>query len=494
MNISESYNKYRESDIYKNYDRNRALFLGKSADVFYQDVIQRVKLEYMGVITRNDNYPVLLRNTDGKGYIIELKPFKPLVVGNNILGAVTKLYAEFAANVEPQITIKEKALELLKNIDLQEKTEEAMCVQSYAGKLLLKGAIEEQKIGLEIIEPNQYFEIKKYDKTESYVIYAIDKKTLLTEIYSLGKTEYREYVVKKKELIEVEYRHDLTEYGAIKNGLGYVKYYDGWQVVEINNLFKRSDYLEDLVVLNRELVIGDTLTSQAFDKVANPLLQIPEGSLEYDEQGSLKVNIKDRLLIVNPEDKELKQIALETKTAEWNLHRANLIEQIYQNLGVNEQAFGLNKNGIASGEAKRRDLERTLSTVMAKRDKIYLAFEKILKWGYKEIYKEELDIKINGKDILVLSTIEKIQIAVQGITAGILSLESAIKFINISDSSEEEEIQKIKSNIAYKEKLITMLQMLNSIDTENRIAGSVKDQVDDLIKELKLDEKESISS
>ena len=52
------------------------------------------------------------------------------------------------------------------------------------------------------------------------------------------------------------------------------------------------------------------------------------------------------VIIVDPEDKDLKQVELKTKTEEWKTHRTGIIEQIYIATGTNEQAFGLNKNGI----------------------------------------------------------------------------------------------------------------------------------------------------
>ena len=427
----EGYKKLKNSEIYKNYERNKKLFDGKSSEVFYNAVLSRVKLEYMGVIDSNNKYYEFVR--EGNTIVRREKSFKDLIVGNNILGSITKLYAEFASNSEPTVNLEEEKKNILEKIDLQDKTSEAVAIQSYGGKLLLKGFIVDNSLYLDIIAPVQYFTVPSIlseEIIEKYVIFNEEKRILKAEIYSEGCTEYRKYKVEGQKFEEIDYEADLTQYGAIKDGKGWKKTYKGWQVVEVHNLFKRSDYVEDLVILNRELVVGDTLTSQAFDKVANPLLQVPEGALEYDEEG----NINDRVIIVDPEDKDLKQVELKTKTEEWKTHRTGIVEQIYIATGTNEQAFGLNKNGIpASGEAKRRDLERIISTVITKRDRVFAGFEKIVKWGYSIIHNSELDITISGKDILSLGVGEKIIIAVQGITSGILSIESAIKYVNIGD-------------------------------------------------------------
>ena len=444
----------------------------------------------MGVIDSNNKYYEFVR--EGNTIVRREKSFKDLIVGNNILGSITKLYAELASNSEPTINLEEEKKNILEKIDLQDKTSEAVAIQSYGGKLLLKGFIVDNSLYLDIIAPHQYFvvpSILSEEIIEKYVIFTEEKRTLKAEIYSEGCTEYRMYKISGQNFEEIDYEVDLTQYGATKDGKGWKKVYKGWQVVEVHNLFKRSDYVEDLVILNRELVVGDTLTSQAFDKVANPLLQVPEGALEYDEEGNLTVKINDRVIIVDPEDKDLKQVELKTKTEEWKTHRTGIVEQIYIATGTNEQAFGLNKNGTAaSGEAKRRDLERIVSTVITKRDRVFAGFEKIIKWGYSTIYNGELDITISGKDILSLGVGEKIIIAVQGITSGILSIESAIKYVNVADVDITEEMKRLKNDLAYKTKLIEALQTLSQLDTEERVAGLIKKQADELMEELGLNE------
>ena len=486
----EGYKKLKSSEIYKNYERNKKLFDGKSSEVFYNAVLSRVKLEYMGVIDSNNKYYEFVR--EGNTIVRREKSFKDLIVGNNILGSITKLYAELASNSEPTINLEDGKKGILEKIDLQDKTSEAVAIQSYGGKLLLKGFIADNNLYLDIVAPHQYFTVPSIlseEIIEKYVIFTEEKRIVKVEIYSEGCTEYRKYKIEGQNFEEIDYEIDLSQYGATKDGKGWKKVYKDWQVIEVHNLFKRSDYVEDLVILNRELVVGDTLTSQAFDKVANPLLQVPEGALEYDEEGNLTVKINDRVIIVDPEDKDLKQVELKTKTEEWKIHRTGIVEQIYIATGTNEQAFGLNKNGTAaSGEAKRRDLERIISTVITKRDRVFAGFEKIVKWGYSIIHNGELDIKISGKDILSLGVGEKIIIAAQGITSGILSIESAIKYVNIGDVDIDEEMTRLKSDLAYKTKLIEALQTLSQLDTEERVAGLIKKQADELIEELGLNE------
>ncbi|WP_339980241.1 hypothetical protein [Fusobacterium necrophorum] len=124
---------------------------------------------------------------------------------------------------------------------------------------------------------------------------------------------------------------------------------------------------------------------------------------------------------------------------------------------------------------------------------MFTGFEKVIKWGYQELYHQELEVIITGKDILSLGVGEKILIAVQGISSGILSIESAIKYVNIADINVEDELRRVKTDLSYRTKLIESLRILQEIDTEERVAGLLKKQGDELIKELGLDEEEPVS-
>ena len=218
----------------------------------------------MGVIDSNNKYYEFVR--EGNTIVRREKSFKDLIVGNNILGSITKLYAELASNSEPTINLEEEKKNILEKIDLQDKTSEAVAIQSYGGKLLLKGFIVDNSLYLDIIAPHQYFvvpSILSEEIIEKYVIFNEEKRTLKAEIYSEGCTEYRMYKIEGQKFEEVDYGNDLSQYGATKDGKGWKKVYKGWQVVEVHNLFKRSDYVEDLVILNRELVVGDTLIASS---------------------------------------------------------------------------------------------------------------------------------------------------------------------------------------------------------------------------------------
>jgi hypothetical protein len=496
--ILKAYNDYLLTDIYKNCDRYRKLSDGKSTDVFFADVKARVNLEYMGIVDKQgymNTYSMsngsLTSNSKGCS-------LKDLVVGNGLLQATTRLYAEYATS--KKLVTNQKDFELIKDFDLDDLLGKTMVIQSWAGRLLLKGVTELEKFSFYPVTPKDYFPIRnEYNPKliDGYVIYNLsaddkNKNTLICEIYELDSIEYRAYKINDNSIIETPYPFDLTKNGMIADGLGYKdNQAQGWAVVEIENIFGTSDYNDDLVGNVRELVIGDTLTSQAFQKVANPLLQVPDSVIEIDTNGRSTVRLDGRVVVVNKDDKDVKQVQLETKTQEWKLQKEDIKNDIYKQLGVNDLAFGIDLGGsIASGEAKRRSLERTIATVESKRAKCITGIKNIILWGYKKLKGQEIDLEIEAQDILSLSLTEKMAIVVQGIQNNVMSLETAIKFLGILGKNADEEIELIKTNVAYQEKLINIMNTLAGITREEQLQVKLEELSKDIMKDLGLEVKE----
>ena len=497
--ILKAYNDYIQTDIHRNCEKYRKLSDGKSADVFFADVRSRVNLEYMGIVDNKgymksyyiDNFKSL--RTNSIGYSL-----KDLVVGNGILQATTRLYAEYATS--KKLVTNQKDFELIKDFDLDDLLGKTMVIQSWAGKLLLKGVTQLDRFSFYPVTPKDYFPIRnEYNPKliDGYVIYNLSqddksKKTLICEIYELDSIEYRAYKITDKNIQELPYPYDLKINGMILDGLGYRdKQAQGWAVVEIENIFGKSDYNDDLVGSVRELVIEDTLTSEAFQKVANPLLQVPDSVIEIDKNGRSTVRLDGRVIIVNKDDKEVKQVQLETKTPEWKLHKEDIKNDIYKQLGVNDLAFGIDLGGsISSGEAKRRSLERTIATVESKRSKCITGIKNIILWGYRKLKGQEIDLQIEAQDILSLSLTEKMAIVVQGIQNNVMSLETAIKFLGILGKEADEEITLIKTNVTYQEKLINILNILAGITREEELQVKLEELSKDIMKDLGLEVKE----
>lgn len=496
--ILKAYNDYLLTDIYKNCDRYRKLSDGKSADVFFKDVKARVNLEYMGIVDKQGYMSTYSMSngslvSDSKGCSL-----KDLVVGNGLLQATTRLYAEYATS--KKLVTNQKDFELIKDFDLDDLLGKAMIIQSWAGRLLLKGVTELEKFSFYPVTPKDYFQIRnEYNPKliDGYVIYNLsqddkNKNTLICEIYELDSIEYRAYKINDSSISEISYPFDLTKNGMIADGLGYKdNQAQGWAVVEIENIFGTSDYNDDLVGNVRELVIGDTLTSQAFQKVANPLLQVPDSLIEVDTNGRSTVRLDNRVVVLSKDDKEVKQVQLETKTQEWKLQRENLQNDAYKQLGVNDLAFGIDLGGsISSGEAKRRSLERIIATVESKRVKCITGIKNIILWGYKKLKGQDIDLQIEVQDILSLSLTEKMVIVVQGIQNNLMSLETAIKFLGLLGEKPDKEIGSIKTNITYQEKLINIMNILAGITREEQLQVKLEELSKDIMKDLGLEVKE----
>nr|DAS94769.1 MAG TPA: portal protein [Caudoviricetes sp.] len=496
--ILEAYNEYLLTDIYKNCDKYRKLSDGKSADVFFSDVKTRVNLEYMGIVNKQGYMNTYSMSNGSLVSDSKSCSLKDLVVGNGILQATTRLYAEYATS--KKLVTNQKDFELIKDFDLDDLLGKTMVIQSWAGRLLLKGVTQLDRFSFYPVTPKDYFPIRnEYNPKliDGYVIYNLsaddkNKNTLICEIYELDSIEYRAYKINDKSISEAPYPFDLTKNGMIADGLGYKdNQAQGWAVVEIENIFGTSDYNDDLVGNVRELVIGDTLTSQAFQKVANPLLQVPDSVIEIDTNGRSTVRLDGRVVVVNKDDKEVKQVQLETKTQEWKLQRENLQNEAYKQLGVNDLAFGIDLGGsISSGEAKRRSLERTIATVESKRAKCITGIKNIILWGYKKLKGQEIDLEIEAQDILSLSLTEKMAIVVQGIQNNVMSLETAIKFLGILGKDTDDEIALIKANVGYQEKLINIMNTLAGITREEQLQVKLEELSKDIMKDLGLEVKE----
>lgn len=491
--IKEAYINYKNSKQYKNLDKYRKLSDGESADVFALDVAKRVKMEYMGALGKENEY-YIYSMVDNKGLKSEKGGhIKDLVCSYGVLQAITRLYAEYGTSKPLIINTNKEIL-----IDLDTLLAKSMIIQSWAGKVLIKGVISgDKKYSFYAITPKDYFSINnEYNPNikDAYVVYQIqnadknqNKKIMLCEIYEENNIWYKAYSINGDEILnEIEYPNNLSINGMKKIGLGYKDpNAKGWAVQEIQNIFGKSDYNDDLIKTVREIIIGDTLTSQAFQKVANPLIQVPDSLLEIDNQGRTVVNLDDRVVVVRATDRELKQIQMETKTNEWKEHRKILVDDIYRQTGVNDLAFGISIDGtVASGEAKRRSLERVIATVLSKREKCIEAFKKMIVWAYERLGEKAESVEVIGQDILSLSLSEKINIVVSAIQNNLMSLETAVDFLGLQNNKTDEEIAKIKNNLDYKIKEIQLLQQLESAARDERLQKEVENITEELINEL----------
>ncbi|MGL6099782.1 MAG: hypothetical protein ACRC0G_09165, partial [Fusobacteriaceae bacterium] len=131
-------------------------------------------------------------------------------------------------------------------------------------------------------------------------------------------------------------------------------------------------------------------------------IQVPESMIEYDESGKGAIHIEDRIVTVRTGEAELKQIQIQTNMTDWNIQRENLLQNIYTSTGTNENVLGITKNGsnVGSGVSVERSVQRILSVVNYKRNKVYRALEKVISWGMVQLGSSNTELSIVGDDIL----------------------------------------------------------------------------------------------
>lgn len=422
--IKKGYEDLLNSDDYKNFNRNKKLFEGKSKDVFSTEVVARVNLQYMGLINKSGQMKTLVHK-EGNKFSFEYKTrFSDLIVGDNILKSTAQVYGELAADKPPLIDFKEeegkeggkeKEKEFIEKFDLKKSVGDVVKKVTYGGSVVLKGTSENGKINFLVVERTNFFTIKNQitpDKIDAIVVYWYEKNNdsekIHAEIYQEGKVDYKSYNIKENKIDSEIPKENKSN---TKSNTLDTNQFNGWQVAVVED---PSDYDEDTVSNVRELIIGDTLASQSLDKVANPLLQIPDDMTETDENGNAKINIQERIVVVGGDStRDVKQIELETKIQDWNMQRKTYLNKIYTSLAINENVLGIGEKGMgdSSGEAIKKSYQRTISRVNTKRNKIYNALETVLKWGYSYANKKAvLEIEISGQDIIEKSEKEQVEL------------------------------------------------------------------------------------
>lgn len=389
--ISKAYRELIKSDDYKNYEKNVNLLNGKSTDVFFNDVLARVNLQFMGKIVDQNG---IFRSEHGK------LSLKSLVVGDDILSKAISVYTEFATDKEPSLSIENEYTESFKINSLTRKLIENV---SACGSTLVKGVHKEGKISLITVPRNRFFVVKNIvnpNEVEAIGIFGHfdvnDERIMRVELYTDGKTEYKEYKVSDESLMaKADYSPAIS--------------YKGWQVGLIES---ESLFTNDLISNVREVIVNDTLTSQGFAKVARPILVVNEEITEYDEEDKETLNMEDGIFKVKEisASEAIKQVSLETKTEEWKSYRDKLEDKIYTSLAINRRVLGLVENGgVASGTAHQKGMQRTISRVNKKRGEAYEALETVINWGNGRLNGTNLDLKITGQKIIEITKKEELE-------------------------------------------------------------------------------------
>ena len=202
-------------------------------------------------------------------------------------------------------------------------------------------------------------------------------------------------------------------------------------VAEVSNtcFHGGSDYTDDNVLLLENLVVNNTINSQTFDKISNPLLALPEEALEYDANGNAKVDLKDRVIIIRDGGNKPEQISLQSVIEQSQIHKENLDSNIFTSLAMSKTALGLTDVSQLSGEALRRMMNNTIARVEEKRENVSMAFLALL------------DVAIEFDEVVESSFSETIQAVRQAKDGGFMSVERAVTLIG----GTEEELKLIEA-------------------------------------------------
>ena len=412
---------YLKTPKYLNFQRNEAIFKEESAGVFHQNVNSRIKLELMGagaIVSGNS----VMAGFSGK--LPNYSPISQLIVPSTLLSSITSAYISYATAGEITFAGEE-------NTYLKKKIKEAIGIQSVGGSALLK-RVDEDETYINIYTPLSYFtEYDEFihDKVLSHTIFnKVDeddnKVTYMLEVHNVDTNIiiYRKIVKDKKEG-HIKYLDTVLEgYRTAEDELGVYSFeVVATKIIEevINTVFDGgSDYTDDNVALLRELVVTNTINSQTFDKISNPLLALPEEALEYDENGNAKVSLQDRVIIIRDGGNKPEQVVLDSKIEQAQIHKENIEQNIFSSLAVNKTALGLTDISQLSGEALAKMMTSTVARVIEKRDEVARGFEVLL------------DIEIVYSEVITPSFNELVTGIDKAVTAGIMSQEKGTTLVS----------------------------------------------------------------
>jgi len=410
---------YLQSRKYTTYARNEAINAETSDGVFHREVVSRIKLELMGqAIIESDNV-----FTGFNGSTPTYSPISSLVVPSTLLSATTSTYVSYSTNGVLFNDTSDRYLE--------KKLKDIIRIQSVGGSVLLK-LVDDNMINL--YTPLSYFTVYNefiQDKVESYNIFNLvddteDRKVYLIESHMDTLVTYR-YIQLDKEDRTIKYLDtDIEGLTAAVDDDGVIYSFEVLPapvVTEVLNTVYNgySDYTEDCVALLRELVVINTLNSQALDKVANPLLSIPESALEYDEDGTARVNLTDRVVVLREGEGKVEQIALETKVQEAMIHKDTLEKNIFSSLAVNKTILGLSEVSTISGNAMDKQMVATVARIEEKRNEAAHGLETLL------------GVEVSFQDVIPTSVRDKVETLSKAVEGGLMSQEKAVGIVSGED-------------------------------------------------------------
>lgn len=279
----------------------------------------------------------------------------------------------------------------------------------------------------------------------------VTKKYLKAEVHEKGKITNLLYELKDN-MIGQLLEQEETETGV-----------DEFLVVPVNNILTTDrvtglDDYSDLDSIIQELEVRIAQISRILDKHADPNMYGPDSALEYDSTtGQWTFRGGGKYFPVGPDEQPPGYVTWDGQLEAAFRQIDLLMEQLYILSETSAAAFGQLKSGLAeSGTA----LRRLMMAPLAKVNRIRMRFDPALKevlWLASKLEKAQgmagaivlENIHIDWRDGLPDDEQELTQNEVQRYTAGLTSLESALRRLyGLEGQALQEEIARIRGEQA----------------------------------------------
>lgn len=322
----------------------------------------------------------------------------------------------------------------------------------YDSRAIIEG--QQPAIWFPVVSPDNIKEIQAhvlawtYEEDTQERGKTVTKKYLQTEIHERGRITTAKYPIENN-IIGLAIEQEETETGV-----------DEFLVVPVNNILTTDrvtglDDYSDLDSIIQELEVRIAQISRILDKHADPNMYGPDTALEHDPAtGQWGYRGGGKYFPVSQGEQPPGYVTWDGQLEAAFKQIDLLMEQLYILSETSAAAFGQLKAGLAeSGTA----LRRLMMAPLAKVNRIRMRFDPALKevlWLASMLEKAQgmsgamvlEDIHIDWKDGLPDDEQEVTQNEVQRYTAGLTSLESALRRLyGLEGEALQEEIERIKA-------------------------------------------------
>ena len=466
---------------------NRMLYKGKQTDVYLQDYLHRIELG--GSKLEGKEGLISFQSETAQNF------FRSILQGVNITTPIIKTYAGLLFGQDTKISSTDE----IQNEWLNGKRNGQESFAKYAIKKFYAAAIEAGLTGNGVMEvyseldnngqprakiaivpaENWYPIVSEKDPSEiiaNAIVYSYKLKdnTYINRvvIYANGYNLYTAVETKNGKIEKVldwkQYENiigklpDEIEDFIEEEGIPNIYKYDTGlsysmcqvfmnDIKDSNSPFGNPTILPSTRTMERELCVRKTQNGRVLDKNSDPILTVPESTVEETKSGKPYVNLSGKTIAIN------KDYDIQPAYVEWNgglaESRAEIVDTIDAVMKETRMAGELLGSsagtGVLTGEALYRKMTATLAELGTKKMLCELAIENIIKccWQLENEGAEDIDCTIEFAKGLPQSETEKIDnILKKNGNEAIISLEDSIRemYPSISEKELQVTIQKIR--------------------------------------------------